>query len=213
MARATDAQALPPWAGEAGGAEWTAALIAHRQTLLPKRLFDPGPDPSQLELIVRAAAAAPDHGELLPWRFVFIPRGARARLAEVFAASLLERDSGATANQVAQAREKAFRGPVLMLAVVDAGASDSEVPPAERILSAGCAIQNMLLMATALGFGSSLTSGKALQSRGLRELFSLRATEQAVCFVSIGTADRLKAQRQRPEPSRYTSILPDNDPA
>jgi nitroreductase len=133
--------------------------------------------------------------------------GARGRLADVFAASLLERDPCATADQVAQAREKAYRGPVLMLAVVDVGPPADEVPAAERILSAGCAIENMLLMATSLGFGSALTSGKALQSPALRELFSLGASEQAVCFVSIGTPLRGKPPRQRPDPSRYISFL------
>lgn len=203
--------ALPPLPEPADPqrcAQWTAALMEHRQTILPKRLFAPGPDPAQLDAILRAAATAPDHGELLPWRFVLVPAAARARLAEVFATALLERDPGAAPDDVARAREKAFRGPVLMLAVVRTGGPGEEVPPAERVLSAGCAVQNMLLMATAMGFGSSLTSGKALQSPGLRRLFSLAADEQAICFVSVGTADRHKAARQRPQPARYVSTLP-----
>jgi nitroreductase len=189
-------------------ARWAAALIEHRQTILPKRLDEPGPDAVELDCILRAAASAPDHGELLPWRFVIVPGAARARLADVFAAALLERDPAATPEQVARAREKAFRGPVLMLAVVRTGAPAEEVTPNERLLSAGCAIQNMLLMATAMGFGSALTSGKALQASGLRALFSLSAEEQAVCFVSVGTALRRKAARERPQPSQYVSSLP-----
>ncbi len=207
MAHGTDARAQDRRGAEPGSPQWAAQLIQHRQTILPKRLVDPGPDVSQLELIFGAAAAAPDHGELVPWRFVVIPLPGRRALADVFAASLLERDPAATGEQVAQAREKAFRGPVLMLAIVDLGAPDGEVPAAERLISAGCAIQNMLLMATSLGFGSALTSGKALQSQGLRALFSLRAGEQAVCFVSIGTPLGRKSRRLRPEPSRYIGFL------
>ena len=188
-------------------AQWAWTLIQHRQTILPKRLTDPGPDAAQLELIFHAAAAAPDHRELLPWRFVVVPAAARSRLADVFGTALLERDPAATAEQVAQAREKAFRGPVLMLAIVRTGSPGDEVPAGERLLSAGCAIQNMLLMATAMGFASALTSGKALQSPGLRALFSLAADEQAVCFVNLGTAKGSKSPRQRPEPSRYVSFL------
>src|SRR6266496_2626601 len=119
MAHATEARVQTPCVGEPCSAQWAAALIHHRQTILPRRLSEPGPDISQLELIFGAAASAPDHGELVPWRFVVIPPAARGRLADVFAASLLERDPSATTEQVAQAREKAFRGPVLMLAVVD----------------------------------------------------------------------------------------------
>jgi nitroreductase len=186
---------------------WAATLIQHRQTILPKRLAEPGPDAAQLEQIFRAAAAAPDHGERLPWRFVLIPSTARERLAEVFAASLLERDAQATAEQVAQAREKAFRSPTLMLAVVDAGPEGDDIPFVERLVSAGCAIQNMLLMATALGFGSALTSGKAMESKGLRELFGLQAGEHAVTFISIGTAAKRKPVRPRPEPGRFVRTL------
>ena len=188
-------------------AQWAAALIQHRQTVLPKRLVEPGPDDSQLELILRAAAAAPDHGELVPWRFVVIPRQARTRLADVFAASLLERDAAATAEQVDQAREKAFRAPLLMLAVVRTGATSGDIPASERLISAGCAIQNMLLMATAMGFGSALTSGKAMGSPALVKLFGIQAQEQAVCFLSLGTAAKRKPARPRPEPSSYVSVL------
>lgn len=184
-----------------------AALIAHRQTILPKRLAEPGPDAAQLDQIFRAAAAAPDHNERLPWRFVLIPESQRERLAQVFAQSLRERDPLATAEQVEQAREKAFRSPTLMLAVVDTGPPEDDIPAPERYVSAGGAIQNMLLMATAQGFGSALTSGKAMESKGLRELFALGDTERAVCFVSIGTAFKRKAARARPEPERFVSTL------
>lgn len=187
--------------------QWAAALIQHRQTVLPKRLVEPGPDDSQLDLIFRAAAAAPDHGELVPWRFVVVPMQARARLADVFAASLVERDAAATAEQIDQAREKAFRAPILMLVVVRTASASGEVPACERLISAGCAIQNMLLMATAMGFGSALTSGKAMGSPALAKLFDLQAEEEAVCFVSLGTAARRKPARSRPEPSVYVSFL------
>ncbi|MCX7256768.1 MAG: nitroreductase, partial [Polaromonas sp.] len=143
-----------------------------RQTILPKRLGGQGPDARQLWMILEAAASAPDHGQLRPWRFVRVPQAARQRLAEVFGAALLERDAAATPEQVAQAHEKAHRAPLLLLVIVNAG-QDASVDLAERIVSVGCALQNMLLMATALGYGSALTSGKALKSTGLRALFGL----------------------------------------
>lgn len=212
MDRQTPSNAVPPGTVE----EWTQALIHTRQTILPKRLVEPGPNVRQLELIARAAAAAPDHGCLLPWRFVQVPASARAALGDAFERALVERDPQATPEQRQQAHEKAFRAPVLMLAVVRAPAGDAapalgdplrDVPLSERILSAGCAIQNMLLMATALGFGSALTSGKALQSTALRQLFGLGPHETALTFISIGTPTQRKAGRSRPEPTQYLSVL------
>ncbi len=185
-----------------------AALMQSRQTILPRRLLAPGPDAKQLGMILNAAATAPDHGQLLPWRFVLVPQAARARLADVFGAALMERDAQATAEQVAQACEKAHRSPLLMLVVVDGQCGDAEIDLSERTVSAGCAVQNMLLMATALGFGSALTSGKALKSTGLRALFGLAEGDHALCFVSIGTAkSSRKPARLRPAPGDFVTIL------
>ena len=184
-----------------------AALMQSRQTTLPKRLIAPGPDTVQLAMILNAAATAPDHCQLLPWRFVIVPQAQRAALAEVFGVALLERDGAATPDQQAQAREKAHRSPLLMLAIVDGERGDPEVDLLERLVSAGCAVQNMLLMATAMGYGSALTSGKALKSAGLRALFGLTPAEHALCFVNVGTVQSCKSARLRPTPSDFVSSL------
>lgn len=203
----TGTAARAPTAGPVDAAEFAVALIHGRRTVLPKRLGAPGPDAQQLARILDAASAAPDHGQLLPWRFVIVPQAARAALAEVFAQSLHERDAQATDEQLGQAREKAFRAPLLMLAVARMGPATDEIPATERLVSAGCAVQNMLLMATALGFGSALTSGKAMQSAGLRGLFQLAADEQALCFINIGTVTAARAPRTRPQREQYVSEL------
>lgn len=200
--------ALPPLpAGSASWAGLATTLLQARQTTLPKRLGTPGPHAQELAQIVGAATHAPDHGQLLPWRLVQVPLAARGRLADAFAAALLARDAGASPAQVAQAREKAHRSPVLMLLVVNALCGDPEVDLNERMVSAGCALQNMLLVATALGFGSSLTSGKALKDDGLRALFGLAEGEHAVCFVNLGTVVSRRAARLRPDSSAYFSVL------
>ena len=200
--------AAPPAAADEGAlVAMATALIQSRQTILPKRLGAPGPGAAELATILNAAAHAPDHGQLLPWRFVLVPEAARKPLADVFAQALLERDPAATPEQMEQAREKAYRSPVLMLAVVDALRGDADIDLAERTVSAGCAVQNMLLMATALGYGSSLTSGKALKSGCLRALFELTASEQALCFISIGTVQSRKSVRMRPAAQAYVSTL------
>ena len=188
-------------------AAMVALLIQARRTVLPKRLMLPGPDTDQLGMILDAAASAPDHGQLLPWRFVLVPQAARARLGDVFGAALIERDAAATPEQVVQAREKALRSPLLMLVVVDGARGDPEIDLHERIVSAGCAVQNMLLMATALGYGSALTSGKALKSSGLRTLFGLSQGEHALCFVNMGTVQSRKGERLRPVSADYLSAL------
>jgi nitroreductase len=189
-------------------ADTVGSLMQSRRTILPKRLVAPGPDTAQLQQIFVAAASAPDHGQLRPWRFVMVPQAARSALAQAFGAALLERDPQAEAGQVLQAQEKAHRAPCLMLVVVNANCGDPAIDLYERIVSTGCAVQNMLLVTTALGFGSALTSGKALKSTVLRALLGVADGEHAMCFISIGTiASRKQSPRQRPVPDDYVSTL------
>jgi nitroreductase len=186
---------------------WASTLIHSRHTTLPKRLHAPGPGATQRALILEAAAAAPDHGQLQPWRFVEIPTDQRDRLAEAFVQALLERDPDALPDDIERAREKAHRAPWLMLLVVRLRGLDPEIDASERLLSAGCAVQNMLLTATALGYGSALTSGKAIRSAPLRALFGLAPDEDALCFISLGSARDHKPPRPRPAVSAYFNVL------
>ena len=207
--------AARPAAGRpAGGGEAPApdggfahALITSRQNISPKRLLEPGPHPAQLARLFSAAAAAPDHGLLTPWRFVMVPAHRRADLAEVFALALMDRDPGATLEQLEAAREKAHRAPCLMLAVARLGPCQPDIPVLERMVAVGAAIQNLLLSAHSQGFGSSLTSGQAMQSRRMQALFELQPGEAAVCFVNVGSVSRRKMPRLRPDAARFVSSL------
>lgn len=183
-------------------------LIASRGNVSPRHLVAPGPSPAQFEALMALAAAAPDHGLLNPWRFIVVPAAQRHRLAEVFALALIDRDPGATLQQIESAREKAYRAPLLMVAVARLGPREPDVPRLERMISMGAAVQNLLLGAHAMGFGAGLTSGQAMKSRRMHELCGLAHEEWAVCCINIGTVSRRKAgSRMRPLPATFVSEL------
>jgi len=181
-------------------------LLAARRHVGLRRLLAPGPDEATLARIVEAAAHAPDHGSLLPWRFVLIPQGRRADLGAVFEEALAQRDPRADAAARATARAKAEHAPCLLVAILvdDPGTA---IPAAEKLVSLGCAIQNILLGAQALGYASGLASGGALDAPGMRHLLRLGPHERAVCFLGVGTVAAAKPPRQRPHPSAYFSTL------
>jgi nitroreductase len=179
-------------------------LIESRHNTSPKRLLEPGPGEEQILAVLSLAAAAPDHGGITPWRFVIVPREARAALGHVFALDLIDRDAGATLQQIEDAREKAHRAPLLIVAIARLGSSERDIPPLERMISMGAAVQNILLGAHAMGFGAGLTSGRAMASRRLRELLALADGEQAVCCINIGTATHpTRPKRARPSPATF----------
>ena len=188
-------------------ADWAQALIHTRQNVAPRRLVAPAPSDDELTRLFEAAAAAPDHGQILPWRFVIVPAARRSDLGEAFAAALLERDPDATLEQVADARDKAGRAPLLMLVVARLGLAEPDIPMLERMVAIGAAIQNLQLQAHAMGYGCGLTSGRALTATPLRRLFGLLDSEQAVCFINVGTVSRRKPLRPRPSPRDFVTEL------
>ena len=126
----------------------------------------------------------------------------------MFRDCLLDRDPLATPAQLDEAREKAFRGPLLLLAVANLIDTEDGITPYEKMISLGCAIQNILLMAHSLGFGAGLSSGKAIQSERLRQLFKLSMNTLPICFITIGTVSKNKSGNAlRPDLSVYHSIV------
>lgn len=184
---------------------WTALAARRNHTL--RRLVTPGPDASQLARIVEAGAHAPDHGLLRPWRFVLIPVENRADLGEVFAQALLQRDPACDDEALATARDKAHRAPCLIVAVLKDDPEQPAIARHEKLVSLGCAIQNMLVASQLLGFDSGLASGAAMDAAGMRSLLRLKDHEQAICFIGFGTSSKPKPPRPKPDAADYLSSL------
>lgn len=195
-------------ATDTGLAQIANRLVTSRSTTSPRRLVAPGPSENQLMQLFEMAAAAPDHGRLVPWRFIVVPDEERHRLAEVFARALVMRDPGASLAQIDAAREKAHRAPLLIVVVARLGPDPSGIPELERMVAVGAAVQNVLLGAHAMGFGSGLTSGQAMATELMAELLGLGGTESAVCCINMGTVSQAKVRvRDRPAPSAFVSRL------
>ncbi|HKW82599.1 MAG TPA: nitroreductase family protein, partial [Burkholderiaceae bacterium] len=92
--------------------------LLSRRSVSPKRLVAPGPDLAALDLILRAALTAPDHGGLHPWRVIEFRAEQRAELAALFEAEKRRRDPLATPVDILRARDHALTPPVLLGFVV-----------------------------------------------------------------------------------------------
>ena len=197
---------LQPWTSARAEAGLTA-LLARRRNTSPRRLSEPGPDALALSSLMEAAVTAPDHGLLVPWHFMLVPKDMRQALGRAFAAALIERDPGATEVQTTAAAEKAERAPCLLVAVMHADDGASGITDQERLVSLGCAIQNILLAATSMGFASGLTRGRSLGSNAVRSLFGLERHQRAICFIALGTSSAPPRERQRPDPDSVLRVL------
>ncbi len=163
--------------------------VLTRCSVAPAFLTEPAPEGDALERILAAAASAPDHGRLRPWRFIVIRGAARARLGEVFAEALRRRDPAAAEAALEQERARPLRSPLVIAVAATLDREHAKIPEIEQILSAGAAVQNLLLAAHAQGFGGKWLTGVNAYDEHVRAALGLAPDDRLVAFVHLGTVD------------------------
>lgn len=161
--------------------------IVSRCSVHPKRLTDPGPDWSAIQVIVGSAATATDHCGLRPWRCIAIVGEAREYLGDLFVSIKSSREPGAPVALLERERRKAQSVPVTIVIVTKIMNNHPVVPTSEQYAAVGAAIQNMLLCTHALGFAAKMLSGDKVKDRRLARALDLRTNERVFGFLCIGT--------------------------
>jgi nitroreductase len=153
------------------------------------RLTDPGPTDDELATMLAAAVAAPDHGEARPWRFVVFTGDDRLAFGEVLARGYtVAAEASATPvdpDRLAKEQHRFLRAPVVVAVLCRMQAR--RVVPAEQRDAVAAATQNLLLAATALGYGSIWRTGDAAASPVVRNALGLAPADAIVGFVYLGT--------------------------
>ena len=150
------------------------------------RLIEPAPSKEDLETIFRAAANAPDHGKLRPWRFIVVGSDARDRFGELMVETLKRREPSTAPEWLQREKDKAMRAPtiVVVAAKVTAG---GKIPEIEQILAVAASAENMILAAHALGYGTMWKTGAPAYDGDFKKALGLEATDHIVGFIYLGT--------------------------
>lgn len=172
----------------------------HRRRSVPSRLLAaPGPDDDQLSAMLTAAVRVPDHGRLVPWRFLRIRGDARLALGELLAARALERDPAAPAAAIEKDRQRFSFAPVIV-AVIGRPLPGHKVPVQEQLLSGGAVCFALLQAAQAMGFGAQWLTGWAAYDPVVTARLGLADGETVLGFIHVGTAGETAPERLRPDP-------------
>ena len=173
--------------------------VLHHRRSRPA-LVAPAPGPAQLHDLLVAASAVPDHGRLRPWRFVVIDDAGLGALGDAFAAAHAERTPAATAADLARARVKPLRAPMIV-AVVCTPRPHPTVPVWEQRAAAVCAAYALTLAADLRGFGAMWRTGWYGGAPKVRAHLGLLDTEDVTGWVYLGTpAGPVPAPRPLAEP-------------
>ncbi len=152
-----------------------------------RRLTPPGPSLEDLKRILEAAARAPDHGRLKPWRLIVVEGGQRARFAEAAALAKRARVAAFSDEQMAAERAKLLASP-LLIAVGCVVLKDHKVPEIEQVIAAGAAAQNLFLAAHALGYGVMWKTGAAAYDPGVKSVLGLKPDDHIIGLMHLGTS-------------------------
>lgn len=166
------------------------------------KLVGPAPDKAQMIAIRHAALRAADHANLRPWRFLEV-RGERlSQLGELFCQAALAVEPGLSEAQQDRFRAMPSRAPMVVVAIARI-VEHPKVPRYEQLLSAGCAVQNMLNAAFAMGLGAYWRTGDLALNPHLRELLGLADSDEIVGFVYLGTPESAFREPPALEPGEY----------
>jgi len=154
------------------------------------RLSAPGPNPDQLQMITAAAARAPDHGRLKPWRIIAVNGGGREAFANAVANARRARIPDLTDDQMVAERDKINRSPCIVVVGCVVKKDYDKVPEIEQVVAVGAAVQNMFLAAHALGLGVMWKTGAAAYDAGVKAVVGLAPEDHIVAILHLGTRVR-----------------------
>ncbi|WP_293505101.1 nitroreductase family protein [Roseateles sp.] len=149
--------------------------------------------------MTQAALRAPDHAELVPYRFKLVRGTARQGMAVLFADAA--RRAGKGEEGAALDAERALNPPVTVAVVARIDLGHPQVPAHEQWAAVGGAISNFLTAAHALGLGGKMLSGVKVRDPAISAAFC-EPGETLVGWIALGTPARRPAgPARKPAPA------------
>lgn len=181
-------------------------ILDQRRSTPSRTLHGPGPDASEVYQMLSSALRVPDHGKLVPWRFLTIQGDTRLTLGKLLAERALEIDPNAP-NAVVEKDRARFSFAPIIIAVIARLTPDHKVPVQEQILSGGAVCFALLQAAHALGYGAQWLTGWAAYDPVITAKLGVIENERILGFIHIGNASEIAPERVRPKVEDLLSDL------
>lgn len=162
-------------------------VLRNRRTITPEQFSDRLVHREQMELMLTNATWAPSHGMTQPWRFkIFMGSGLEKLqkfLPELYKAKTSqEQFKQAKYDRILQRMQK-----ISALVVVCLERDKTEkIKEIEEIEAVACAVQNMMITATAYGLGSYWSSPGYIYSNEMNEFLKLGPKDKCLGLVYLG---------------------------
>ena len=159
----------------------------------------PAPTRAQIEAAIECAATAPDHKKLNPWRFIVTQGEARHQLGQALLEAAQEKAAKEgevlSEKDIKKIQSMPLRAP-LIITVVTKIQAHKKVPPFEQMLSAGAAVQNLILALKAQGFSTVWRTGMLCNEPAVKTYFDVGSDDYVTAFVYTGTSPKNEPTRK-----------------
>ncbi len=172
--------------------------LRNRKSVPLTMMTGPGPDEAELRDMLTIASRSPDHGRLVPWRFIIYRDEDGRSIGEKLVERAVERQGPLPDDQLERERNRLRRAPVAV-GVVSTAAPHETIPEWEQFLAAGAVAMNLVHAASALGFAANWVTGWYSDDERGRAILGLSPEERMAGIVHIGNCDREIAERPRPD--------------
>ena len=173
-------------------------FLLTRRSRPAKTLGPEAPDRKVIETILTAASRTPDHGKLVPWRFIVLNDEARRRMiAEQSVDRMTE--LGIEPDKIEKnARSFSYGGTIVV--VVLSPVPSQKIPLWEQELAGGAVCLALLNAALASGWGANWLTGPLCRDfEFLSKAFGCTRDESIAGFVHIGNETVVPTDRDRPD--------------
>lgn len=165
--------------------------ISGRRSMKVEQLDPDRPVPKELlEKLLEAADWAPSHGHTEPWRFTVFTGEGRLKLGEAFGEAYRQVCSAVFRQEGYEKQRDRVWGASVWLAVVMAPMLKADgtlkMPEHEELMAVAGAVQNIHIMATALGLGGKWTTNEFATHQVVSDLLGLKAPERLLGFFFLG---------------------------
>jgi len=172
-----------------------ATIIQNRRTIKPFMMNGHKIPNGHIAALLELADWAPTHGYTEPWRFVVYETPSEFCLAH---ANLYKENTPAaefnegTFNNLSQQGDKASH---VIIAVMKRG-NLPKIPAFEEMAATSCAVQNLLLGATALDMATYWGTGGMALKQPMKDFLGLGDDDQVIGILYLGYADEHPAGKR-----------------
>lgn len=162
-------------------------LIRNRRTIYPEQFSSRKIHKEQIEVLLNNAIWAPTHGNTQPWKFTVFTDKSTTDLSDFLAKMYLQKTPKDLQDDKKLA--KFLTRPQLSSAVIAVSLkrdTTQKISEIEEIEAVACAIQNILLSATAYGIGSFWSTPKFIYEIETNEFLGLTKEDKCLGLIYLG---------------------------